>query len=80
MAKTKIKQYLGRVGYLMLRDGTLEIKGNNRPVMESKELSELLAELEACYDFRNFEKPDYFANFTFVEGLLSSEEFIKKGM
>lgn len=38
LVKTKIKQTLGRVGYLMLRDGTLEIKGENKPELNSQEI------------------------------------------
>jgi hypothetical protein len=35
LAKSKMKQTLARLGFLMLRDGTLEIKGQNVPVLNS---------------------------------------------
>ena len=37
-------------------------------------------DLESNYNIKKFDKPDYFANYGFVEGLVSSEEFRKKGM
>ena len=80
MVKTKIKQYLGRVGYLMLRDGSLEVKGNNKPELATKENAEMLVDLESTFELPTFEKPDYFASFSLVEGLVSAEEFRKRGM
>ena len=38
LVKTKIKQMLGRVGFLMLRDGSLEIKGANCPDLTSQDV------------------------------------------
>ena len=80
LIKTKIKQSLARVGYLMLRDGTLEVKGENKPDLAVPEIANVLQELESEFNMKKFDKPDYFANFNFVEGLVSSEEFRKKGL
>jgi hypothetical protein len=71
---------LGRVGFLMLRDGSLEIKGTNCPDLTSQDVKRVLDELEESFQLKTFEKPDYFASASFVEGLTSSEEFRKKGM
>ena len=80
LVKTKIKQTLGRVGYLMLRDGTIELKGENKPELSTQEIQDILLDFESNYNLKKFDKPDYFANYAFVEGLISSEEFRKKGM
>ena len=64
----------------MLRDGSLEVKGNNKPDLATKENSEMLADLEASFDVPKFEKPDYFASFPMVEGVVSAEEFRRRGM
>lgn len=37
LVKTKIKQVLGRVGYLMLRDGTLIINGDKDKLLQTNE-------------------------------------------
>ena len=82
MAKMKIKQVLGRVGYLMLRDGTLMINGEkNKPDLANKDTVEVLKELEsAIKSDPKFLKPDYFASAPFIEGLVSANEFAKRGM
>ena len=49
LVKTKIKQTLGRVGYLMLRDGTLELKGENKPELSTQEIQEILLDFESNY-------------------------------
>lgn len=64
----------------MLRDGALEVKGENAPDLTSNEIQSVLKELEGSFKLKDFEKPDYFASFSFVEGLSSAEEFRKKGM
>jgi tRNA1(Val) A37 N6-methylase TrmN6 len=40
----------------------------------------VLLNLETNFNLKKFAKPDFFANYSFVEGLVSSEEFRKKGM
>lgn len=80
MVKTKIKQLLGRFGFLMLRDGSLEIQGSRRPELGSEMVQGMLGDLERGIELPMFDKPDYFASFPFVESLVSAEEFRKKGL
>jgi len=80
IVKTKIKQYLSRIGYLMLRDGTIEVKGTKKPDLGTKETIELLGDLESRFQLGSFAKPDYFASFSLVDGIISSEQFKRKGM
>lgn len=80
MVKGYFKQALGRVGFLMLRDGTLELKGNNVPILNTKHVQQVIADHEKVFEQPAFQKSDYFASAPFVEGLVSSLEFEKKGM
>lgn len=67
-----IKQTLARMGYLVLRDGKVEIKGQNKP--DFKDLPGLIPEWERMYDLGSaFCKPDYFLPLAAAEGLASSE-------
>ena len=63
----------------MLRDGTLEIKGENLPEFANN-TKEIIQECERNFKLEAFSKPDYFACAGFVDGLISSQEFSKKGM
>jgi len=38
MVTGKIKQVLGRVGYLMLRDGSLQVKSGAVPSLDTEEV------------------------------------------
>jgi hypothetical protein len=69
----------GRLGYLMLRDGTIEIKGDNIPQLADN-TREVVVDLEEEYKLTAFSKPDYFVSAALVDGLISSQEFSKKGM
>ena len=72
MVKMNIKQMLSRLGFLTLRDGTIEVQGKSKP--ELPEFRSLLQNLESDYDLgQNFAKPDYFSSFPFIEGLTSAE-------
>jgi len=64
----------------MLRDGTLEIEGSRKPDLATKEIQEMLKDLERSIELPKFDKPDYFVSYQFVEALQSQEEFRKKGM
>ena len=80
LVKTKIKQVLGRVGFLMLRDGSLEVKGN-KPELNTHVVQGILQNLESAYTIEaRFMKSDYFASFAFVDGLVSAQEMNSKGM
>jgi hypothetical protein len=46
----------------MLRDGSLEIKGNNVPSLNQGEVQQILAELEQQFVLDAFSKPDFFAS------------------
>ena len=47
LVKNHIKNVLGRVGYLMLRDGTLEIKGTKVPQLNTSEVQQIVGDMEA---------------------------------
>ena len=79
LVKNKIKAVTGRLGYLMLRDGTIEIKGDNIPQLADN-TREVVVDLEEEYKLTAFSKPDYFVSAALVDGLISSQEFSKKGM
>lgn len=76
VAKTNIRRNLSRVGFVMRRDGSLEIKGDNKPELD---IRDTLKDLEEGILLPEFDKPDYFASFPLVEGLVSSQEFQRKG-
>ena len=60
--KLTIKQYLSKMGFLMLRDGTLEVKGDSKP--EIKDVEEILLEMASQFEMSStFKKPDYFGKF-----------------
>jgi len=63
----------------MLRDGSIEIKGENIPQLADN-ATEVVLDLEEKYKLSAFSKPDYFASAALVDGLISSQEFSKKGM
>lgn len=71
MAKNNSKQMLSRLGFLTLRDGSIELAQKNRP--ELPELKSILRSLERDYNLGNFDKPDYFTPFPFLEGAISFE-------
>lgn len=74
-----IKQMLSRLGFLILRDGTFEIQGKNKP--ELAEFKKILQNLEMDYDLgQNYAKPDYFASFPFIEGLISADSMKTSGI
>jgi hypothetical protein len=64
----------------MLRDATIEIKGENKPELNTQEIKDIFHDLESNFNMKKFDVPDYYANFSFVDSLVSSEEFRKKGM
>jgi methylase of polypeptide subunit release factors len=60
------------MGFLVLRDGSLEIKGSNKP--DFTDLATLCPEWQSQYDLGSaFYKPDYFVPFPTMEGLSSAE-------
>ena len=80
MVKIKIKQLLGHVGFLMLRDGTLEIKGK-KPEFNLNAVKAIALDMESAYTFEDkFMKPDFFTSFSFVEGLMSAQQMSQKGV
>lgn len=80
LVKTKMKQVLGRVGFLMLRDGSLEVKGN-KPELNTNVVQGIIQDLESAYHVEDkYMKPDFFASFPFVDGLVSAQEMSKRGM
>jgi hypothetical protein len=48
MVKMNIKQMLSRMGFLTLRDGTIEVQGKNKP--EMPEFKTILGQLEQEFD------------------------------
>ena len=59
------------MGFLALRDGSLELNPKNKP--EIVDIKQILGNLELEFDLGSFKKPDYFLPFPFVEGLMSYE-------
>jgi len=79
MVKMNIKQMLSRLGFLTLRDGTIEVAGKNRP--EIGDFRNLLSSIEQEYDMvSSFSKPDYFSSFPFIEGVISAENMKTQGI
>jgi hypothetical protein len=79
MVKMNIKQMLSRMGFLTLRDGTIEVQGKSKP--DIPDFKSLLASLEQEYDLGSeFQKPDYFASFPFIEGLTSADNMKTHGI
>lgn len=60
---------LSRLGFLTLRDGSIELNAKNKP--ELVDMKNSLLNLERDYDLASFYKPDYFTPFPFLEGLVS---------
>lgn len=49
LVQTKIKQTLGRVGYQVLRDGSLNIQGPNKPDLSNTETVKVFENIESSY-------------------------------
>jgi len=61
------------MGMLTLRDGSVEILGDNKPV--SSNLSKLVREMEDSFGKESsFSKPDFFLPMPVLEGISSSEQ------
>ena len=71
MVKLNIKQMLSRLGFLVLRDGSLETQGKNKPELPA--LKSILGQLESGFELGSFDKPDYYCSFPFMEGVISAE-------
>lgn len=70
--KITIKQALARMGFLALRNGKIEIKGQSKP--DFKDLEKLASDWERSFDLGSaFAKPDYFLPMPVAEGLASTE-------
>ena len=77
--KLSIKQELSRLGYLTLRDGSLEVEGENKP--ECKNLKNVALEMESQFARASrFDKLDFFLPFPVLEGLVSAEAMEKAGI
>ena len=77
--KLTIKQQLSRMGFLMLRDGSLEVQGDAKP--EIKDVEEILLEMSNQFEISStYKKPDFFVPMTVVEGLASSANMLKRGI
>ena len=77
--KLTIKQHLSKMGFLMLRDGSLEVKGDTKP--EIKDVEQILLEMANQFEMSStFTKPDFFVPMTVVEGLASSANMLKRGI
>ena len=67
------------MGFLMLRDGSLEVKGEKKP--EIKDVDQVMLEAVESYEMAStFKKPDYFVPMTVFEGLSSSAQLLKRGI
>ena len=71
--KITIKQALARLGFLALRNGKIELKGQTKP--DFKDLENLSVEWARSFDLGSaFAKPDYFLPIPVAEGLASAEQ------
>jgi hypothetical protein len=60
------------MGFLALRNGKIEIKGQSKP--DFKDLEKLASDWERSFDLGSaFAKPDYFLPMPVAEGLASTE-------
>lgn len=66
------------MGFLTLRDGTVEVQGKNKP--EIADLKNLLQSIESDFELPGFEKPDYFCSFPFMEGVISADNLRTNGI
>jgi len=80
--KLAIKQKLSRVGFLTLRDGTVEVQGDNKPEFKDlKHPATLLSDMEQVFELGSkFSKPDYFLPITVAEGLHSADKMQTSGI
>ena len=74
----KIKQVLSRVGYKMATDGSLCIRGHKIYDLATESVQKVILDLKTQMGLQHEEFP-LFSNVSFVLGLISSQEFIKKG-
>ena len=80
--KNTINQTLSKLGFLMLRDGSLELgdsTGHKKPDIQFA--GEVVKELALEYTMSSkFAKPDYFVPFPVLEGMVSAERLQKQGI
>ena len=80
--KNTVNQALSRVGFLMLRDGSLQIEdstGHKKPELTFS--AEVVKELALEYQLSSqFIKPDYFVPIPMIEGMQSAEKLQKTGI
>ena len=76
-----MKQQLSRLGFLMLRDGSLEVKDTQDKKPELAKAKELVGDMASQFQMSSqFAKPDYFVPIPVVEGMASAESLSKKGI
>jgi hypothetical protein len=78
MVKMNSKQMLSRMGFLALRDGSIELQAKNKP--EVADLKQILTAQSLEYELPQFSKPDFFAPFPFVEGVISADTYKTQGI
>jgi hypothetical protein len=70
---------LSRLGFLTLRDGSVDVAGKNKP--ELPHFKTLLLQLESEFDLGSgYSKPDFFSSFPFIEGVISAENMKTQGI
>ena len=79
--KLTIRQQLSRLGFLVLRDGTLEVRDNQEKKPELSSAQEIVTDMAMQFQMQDtYAKPDFFVPITVIEGLASSEALSKKGI
>jgi 2-polyprenyl-3-methyl-5-hydroxy-6-metoxy-1,4-benzoquinol methylase len=74
-----ISQQVGRLGYLIQKDYELKILGNNKP--EIKYLEEVIeSRLKEFNKYDSYKMPDYFLPVNMLNGLITAQEWQKKGI
>ena len=77
--KLNISQELGRVGFMVDKGFELNILGENKP--ELKYLKEIIHDKTSSFaKFDQYRIPDYFIPANMLLGIVSAEEYQKKGV
>jgi hypothetical protein len=77
MVKVNIKKQMNRFGFHLIKDGSLNIKGD-KP--ESPIFKKIIEDAYERFELPSFKKPDLFVPFSTVEGINAAERFSKYGI
>ena len=79
--KLTVKQSLSRLGFLMLRDGSLLVKDSHDKKPELVDAEKLVSTMVSEFQMESaFSKPDYFVPVPVIEGMSSAQSMAKTGV